>query len=84
MAGRDRPRVLQKRATFVDDPITSESAELRKIQPYEATKAYRCPGCNQEIALGVAHVVIVPLRRTDDRRHWHESCWNRRDRLPAR
>jgi hypothetical protein len=53
-------------------------AEVRMIQPYAAIKSYRCPGCNQEIAPGVAHLVVVPLSAADDRRHWHTSCFERR------
>ncbi len=44
-------------------------------------KTYRCPGCDQEIRPGVAHVVAW---RDDgdagDRRHWHTACWRARDR----
>ena len=46
-------------------------------------KTYRCPGCDQEIAPGVGHVVAWPADgRGDlaDRRHWHTGCWNARDR----
>jgi len=46
-------------------------------------KTYRCPGCDQEIAAGVAHVVAWPVDGTgglDDRRHWHRGCWQARDR----
>jgi len=46
-------------------------------------KAYRCPGCDQEIPPGVPHVVAWPAdERGDlsDRRHWHTGCWRARDR----
>ena len=46
-----------------------------------ATKAYRCPGCDQEISAGVPHVVAWPAdERGDltDRRHWHTTCWRGR------
>lgn len=50
-----------------------------------AGKRYRCPGCDQEIPAGVPHVVAWPrLGDVDDRRHWHKSCWNARDRRGAR
>lgn len=80
-AGSDgRPR-----SSFVTDPLTGATAELRRIQPYQATKAYRCPGCNQEIGTGTGHVVIVPLADPAERRHWHGSCWTRRSsRRPGR
>jgi hypothetical protein len=71
---------LRPRATFVDDPITGLSAELRRIQPFAALKHYRCPGCNHEIPPGMGHLVIVPLSDPGERRHWHHGCWEHRDR----
>ena len=56
---------------------------VRSIFGGAATKAYRCPGCMQEIRPGVAHVVAWPADgRGDlaDRRHWHTGCWKARDR----
>ena len=53
-------------------------------------KDYRCPGCDQLIPAGTAHLVAW---RSDDllgdgvagRRHWHPSCWQARSRRgPAR
>ncbi len=60
-----------------------ESVEVRHVQPYEATKTYRCPGCDHEIQAGVAHVVVWPadeLGTIADRRHWHLGCWQARGR----
>lgn len=54
--------------------------EVRRVQPYQAVKTYLCPGCNQEIGLGVGHVVVVPHEAPDLRRHWHHACWANRDR----
>ena len=54
--------------------------EVRRIQPYQARKTYLCPGCNQEIAAGTGHLVVVPLEAPDLRRHWHHACWLHRDR----
>ncbi|HUY29845.1 MAG TPA: hypothetical protein VMV02_02480 [Acidimicrobiales bacterium] len=67
---------------FTHDPTTGTSAEVRRVQPYEARKTYRCPGCNQEIAEGVAHVVVVPLGEPGERRHWHQGCWAHRSGRP--
>lgn len=50
-----------------------------------AAKAYRCPGCDQEIPPGVGHVVAWPAEGggPEDRRHWHRPCWEHRlHRLP--
>jgi hypothetical protein len=56
---------------------------LRLIPRDAATKTYRCPGCDQEIPPGTQHVVAWPADgRGDlgDRRHWHNACWEARDR----
>jgi hypothetical protein len=53
--------------------------EVRRIHPFQARKTYLCPGCSQEIRPGVGHVVVVPRAAPDLRRHWHRSCWERRD-----
>ena len=56
---------------------------VRHISTDGATKMYRCPGCQQEVRPGVAHVVVWPTDgRGDatDRRHWHTACWKARDR----
>ncbi|MCU1353461.1 MAG: hypothetical protein JWM05_2670 [Acidimicrobiales bacterium] len=58
---------------------------VQRIQPYQATKTYRCPGCNQDIPAGTGHLVVVPEQAPEDRRHWHHGCWAaRRRRRPGR
>ncbi len=52
--------------------------DTRRVQPYEALKTYLCPGCQQEIPVGMGHIVAVPREAPDLRRHWHHSCWTRR------
>ena len=66
--------------SFVEDPMGSGPAEMRRIQPYQADKTYICPGCNQEIWPGTGHVVIVPVSDPTGRRHWHSPCWENRGR----
>lgn len=56
---------------------------VRPIAGSAATKVYRCPGCQQEIRPGTAHLVAWRADRADGdehRRHWHTPCWNARDR----
>ncbi|HZR12137.1 MAG TPA: hypothetical protein VFC33_02690 [Acidimicrobiia bacterium] len=57
----------------VDDDDHDE--DVRHVQPYEAVKRYRCPGCDHEIDVGVGHEVVVPRDAPDHRRHWHTPCW---------
>jgi hypothetical protein len=53
---------------------------VRQVAAANATKPYRCPGCDQEIPPGVGHVVAWPVHQSgaEDRRHWHRSCWQAR------
>ncbi|KGM13764.1 hypothetical protein [Cellulomonas bogoriensis] len=50
-------------------------------------KEYRCPGCNQMIPAGAAHVVawaadglLGSQAALELRRHWHSACWTARGR----
>jgi|tagenome__1003787_1003787.scaffolds.fasta_scaffold20776339_3 hypothetical protein len=54
-----------------------EGWHLRLVQPYQARKVYRCPGCDHEIFPGTLHVVAWPDGGPDERRHWHRPCWAR-------
>ena len=61
--------------------------EVRVVAASRAVKVYRCPGCDQEIRVATAHVVVLPIDvgDIDDRRHWHTACWaNRTNRGPTR
>ncbi|WP_273735985.1 hypothetical protein [Mycolicibacterium septicum] len=61
--------------------------EVRAVAASRAVKVYRCPGCDHEIRVATAHVVVVPIDvgDVDDRRHWHTACWaNRANRGPTR
>jgi MFS family permease len=61
---------------------------VRGVTGAAATKAYRCPGCNQEIRPATPHLVAWPYHGDDgadgpgltDRRHWHTACWAARTR----
>ena len=66
-------------------PDGGDAVEVSTVQPFQATKAYLCPGCNQQIEAGLGHLVVVPVGAADLRRHWHKSCWaNRHRRRPGR
>jgi hypothetical protein len=59
---------------------------VRPVPGAAAAKAYRCPGCDQELHPGVAHLVVWPAHAgVSERRHWHTVCWQRRlQRRPSR
>jgi hypothetical protein len=54
--------------------------DVRHVQPYEAEKSYRCPGCDHDIRPGEGHKVVVPRDAPEDRRHWHNGCWHQASR----
>ncbi|MGF1597749.1 MAG: hypothetical protein ACFCVK_12605 [Acidimicrobiales bacterium] len=82
MAGpRRRRRSGRSPDRWAPDPSDTPDTKVRSVQPYEAVKAYLCPGCNGEIVAGQGHLVAVPPDDPDLRRHWHRGCWaNRRSR----
>jgi hypothetical protein len=45
------------------------------VRRVSGDKPYRCPGCDLEIRPGSWHFVVVPRDAPDERRHWHERCW---------
>lgn len=55
---------------------------VQPISEKNALKDYSCPGCQQTIPPGQAHVVAWEeesirgaSRAVEDRRHWHNHCW---------
>lgn len=60
---------------------------VRAVSGAGSTKAYRCPGCQQELPPGIPHVVVWPadgVGGLDERRHWHAPCWSARSHRPPR
>lgn len=53
---------------------------VRPVTGSATTRAYRCPGCDQEIRPATPHVVAWREGDVDDRRHWHTACWRARAR----
>jgi hypothetical protein len=58
---------------------------VRQVPAAAASKVYRCPGCDQVLTAGTAHVVVWPAETAGPqaRRHWHTTCWQRRPRRPG-
>lgn len=90
MPRRNRPSRAEPR-TAAPGPAsfgwgTRETADdgewiVRAVPGAQATKTYRCPGCDHEIQPGTPHVVAWPADETGsvtDRRHWHRACWQAR------
>ncbi len=77
-AGNRRSRARKRRPARRADPSDTTDADVRFVQPYEATKSYLCPGCNRDIPPGLGHMVAIPPQDPDLRRHWHRGCWNNR------
>jgi hypothetical protein len=56
-----------------------------------SAKSYICPGCQQLVLPGTAHLVAWPEDglfgrewAVAERRHWHTACWRARDRRRPR
>jgi len=57
---------------------------VRTLTGAQATKTYRCPGCDQEIRPGMPHIVAWRPGDEGGRRHWHTPCWTARLRRRPR
>lgn len=62
------------------EPAPWRDVTVTRVQPYQAVKTYVCPGCQQDIVVGLGHLVVVPDDDPSDRRHWHHACWEMRAR----
>ncbi|MGZ4120950.1 MAG: ATP/GTP-binding protein [Actinomycetota bacterium] len=76
---RRRRNDVENEGPIAPDIVTSapEGWQARAISPARAQKLYRCPGCNQEIRPGTAHIVAWREDDMEGRRHWHTPCWRR-------
>jgi len=94
-APRDAGAPLDLDRAFGGAPRTESGPDgdwyVRSVAGASSPKAYRCPGCDQEIPAGVAHVVAWPASgltgeqaALSDRRHWHRACWQARARRRPR
>ena len=89
------PRRIRRDRSGPPDPVPGpERVEswpdgdwiVRRIPGAGSAKAYRCPGCDQEIIPGTPHVVAWPADGArmaggvgvEERRHWHTACWQHR------
>ncbi|MGQ0626397.1 MAG: hypothetical protein ACT4PP_17330 [Sporichthyaceae bacterium] len=78
-ADPDEPRSFGGGQSVEEHPDGSWA--VRRLTGASSVKAYRCPGCDLEISVGVPHVVAWPLDGDgSDRRHWHSGCWAVRGR----
>ena len=76
--GPVRPLSAGGFGTRVD--LGPDAFQVRTVTGAGAAKDYRCPGCDQLIPAGTAHVVVWPSAGSGgvaDRRHWHTGCWRR-------
>jgi len=56
---------------------------VRHVTGSAPGKTYRCPGCDQEVAGNIGHLVSWPAdgpSGAEHRRHWHTPCWRARSR----
>jgi len=70
--------------SWFDTDVDGSTVEVRRVQPYQATKRYLCPGCGRDLLPGTGHLVAVPVETPDLRRHWHRACWEARHRRSTR
>ena len=53
----------------MENPESFGEVTVQMVQPYQADKAYLCPGCHREIPEGLGHLVVTPVSYTHLRAH---------------
>ena len=86
---RNYPKKRKSQGDSEDRPInpSNQSFEeddsglwiVRKLTGSAANKPYRCPGCDQLIPMATPHTVAWLDGDEDGRRHWHNTCWSKRN-----
>ncbi len=76
------PRPLDTSRHVSRQATSSGSFLVREVPKDRALKQYICPGCNNQIPVGMAHLVAWPEEPglgfdsgVEQRRHWHSHCW---------
>jgi len=80
-SARDRSLPVRRPAIGGVPPPDTHVAGYTVRQVSQGQKEYLCPGCNQTISAGVAHLVVWQDEEPDLRRHWHTPCWRREKKL---
>lgn len=55
----------------------------RQVRGNDSGRSYLCPGCQHQVSAASPHTVTWPsaaMQGVENRRHWHTTCWNARDR----
>ncbi|HEY3438601.1 MAG TPA: hypothetical protein VGK35_13015 [Actinotalea sp.] len=87
--GQEHPDLDVERALGGRRTETSADGDwvVQSVPAGSSTKVYRCPGCQQEVTAGTAHLVAWATdsllgadAAVSDRRHWHTACWRSRGR----
>ena len=76
-SGDDEPITIASNQSFEEDE--NGVWTVRKLTGSAANKPYRCPGCDQVIPMATPHTVAWLDGDEDNRRHWHNACWTKRN-----
>jgi len=85
---RNYPKGKRPQSDEREIPTSNQSFEehddglyiVRKLTGSGATKPYRCPGCDQMIPMATPHIVAWLDGDEDGRRHWHSTCWTKKNK----
>ena len=76
------PRPLDTSRSVSRRVTSAGSFLVREVPKDRALKPYTCPGCDNPIPVGMAHLVAWPEEPglgfdsgVEQRRHWHPHCW---------
>lgn len=83
--GEPHPELDLNRATGGRFTVSAPDGDWTTQRVRGSDKSYTCPGCNQTISPGLAHLVAWRTEArfglevgVDSRRHWHPHCFETR------
>lgn len=71
-APEDAPQPMRMPQSEAPVSAMAPGFDVRRVS---SDKPYVCPGCDLPVRASSWHYVVVPQDAPDERRHWHQRCW---------
>lgn len=80
---RGGPPVSDRGPVLDEVEFAGQEWTFRQVRGNDSGRTFLCPGCQQDVPASTPHTVAWPsssMTGVENRRHWHTTCWNARDR----
>lgn len=80
---RGGPPPVERAPAITEVAFAGQEWAVRQVRGNDSGRTFVCPGCQQDLPARLPHTVAWPaasMAGLENRRHWHTTCWNARDR----